>query len=371
MFSKNSLWLKGDLYSHFLDLKKFFNQSNEKDTALFTLPEKLYLQVNYAIDDLDYGKFHAKNIITTILYKPGFLNFSSLNLGTMKGRFEGNGTFTSSSAGETNVKSQGTLYDIDINELFYTFNNFTQNFIIAKNLRGLISGDYQMSISLDKKLNPLFNTLVVDSDIRIINGELLDFEPIKSLSGFIALSELEHIKFSSLHNSILIQNNKVYIPKMDINSSAFNITTSGTHGFDNYFEYKVKVNLFEILARKARKAKKENEEFGVVEDDGLGRTSLYLAITGTPDDYKIRYDKKEAANKVRNDLQKEKKVLKSILNEEFGLFKKDSLINKGKTSRPDNKFILDWGEEESIPAGKSIDTSKKKKEPEFEIIWDK
>jgi hypothetical protein len=158
---------------------------------------------------------------------------------------------------------------------------------------------------------------------------------------------------------------------MNINSSAFNITASGTHGFDNYFEYKVKVNFSEILAGKARKAKKENDEFGVVENDGSGGTSLYLAITGTPDNYKIRYDKKEAGNKIRNDLLNEKKVLKAILKEEFGLFNKDTVSNKQNNSKPGDKFILDWGEEENIPIDKNKEIKKNKKEPEFKVIWEK
>jgi hypothetical protein len=370
MFKKTSLWLKGDLYSHYFDLKKFVSKKNESDTILFKLPEKLYIQFNYATDGLDFGKFRAENIISTINYKPGFLAIPSLNLKTMKGKITANGILTMNANGSMNIKSQGILDKIDINELFYTFNNFTQKFIVEKNLRGLISGDIQLNIELNNKLKPDYSTLTLNSDIRIINGELLDFEPIKSLSGFVALSELEHIKFSSLQNSILIKDSKVYIPKMDINSSAFNITTSGIHGFDNYFEYKIKVNLSEILARKARKAKKENEEFGVVENDGSGGTSLYLAITGTPDNYKIRYDKKEAGIKIKNDLQNEKKVLKSILKEEFGFFKKDTVGNKLHNSKQENTFILDWGEEDNTPIDKK-ESKKTKEKPEFKMTWEK
>lgn len=367
IYKKTNLWLKGDLYSHNLDLKNLVSKKNKSDTTLFTLPEKLYIQFNYTTDVLGFGKFRAENISSTINYQPGLLVVSSLNLKTMKGRITANGILTKNANGRVIIKSQGIMDKIDINELFYTLNNFNQKFIVEKNLRGLISGDIQMNIELDKKLKPDYSTLTLNSEIAIINGELLDFGPIKSLSRFVALSELEHIKFLSLQNSILIKDSKVYIPKMDINSSAFNITTSGTHSFDNYFEYKVKVNLSEILAGKARKAKKENEDFGVVENDGSGGTSLYLAITGTSDNYKIRYDKKEAAIKIRNDLHNEKKVLKAILKEEFGLFKKDTVTNKQNQTKQGDTFILDWGEEENAP----VDKKDTKKEPEIKMIWDK
>jgi hypothetical protein len=370
LHKKTSLWLKGDVYSHYLDLKKLVSATAHKDTLSSVLPQKLYLKFNYAADSLIYGKFRAENITANIDYKPAVLSVSGLNLKTMKGRIESNGIITDDGKSKLSVKSQSNLDKIDITNLFYTFNNFAQNFIIDKNLRGLISGDLQMNILIDYDFNPDFATLTANSDIIISDGELVNFDPIKELSGFVELSELEHIKFSTLQNSILIKERKVYIPQMDINSSAFNITISGTHDFDNYFEYKLKVNLSEILAKKARMAKKENEEFGVVEKDNQDRTSIFLSITGTPDDYKIKYDKKEAVNKIRNDLQKEKKVLKTILKDEFGLFKNDSTINTLNKKEQKEKFIMEWGVENS----KSSDTTKKiiknKKGSDFEIEWE-
>jgi hypothetical protein len=189
----------------------------------------------------------------------------------------------------------------------------------------------------------------------------------------VELSELQHIKFSTLKNSVLINNEKVFIPQMDINSSAFNITLSGTHSFENYFEYKLRLSLSEILARKAKKAKKENEEFGVIEDDGAGRTNLYLSITGTPDDFKIKYDRKEAINKIKADLKEEKKLLKTILKEELGLFKKDTISSIVNPDNSQKQFKMDWEEENKIPAKQEIDpkTKKaKKKDPAFDITWD-
>ena len=90
--------------------------------------------------------------------------------------------------------------------------------------------------------------------------------------------------------------------------------------------------LSDILSKKARKAKKENNEFGVIEDDGLGRTSIYLSIKGTVDDYKISYDTKNVIQHIKEEFEEEKNNLKVILNEEFGWFKKDSVVIKSKDS---------------------------------------
>ncbi len=364
LFKKTSLWLRGDLYSHFLDLKKFIYTSG-KDTTKFFFPKKLYFLFNYATDSLEYGKFKAKNINSILNYTDGILTVSSLEMNTLKGRIKASGVVMQKVNGEMIIKNQSHLERMDINDLFYTFNDFGQKFIVSENLKGLISGNIDMRIITNNNFEPFYSTLSLNSDVIISNGELIDFEPIKELSRYIELSELEHITFSSLQNSIIIKDSKVFIPKMDIHSSAFNITTSGIHGFDNYFEYKVKVSLSELLAGKARKEKNENNEFGVVEDDGSGGMNLYLSITGTPDKYLVRYDKKEAMNDIRNNLQNEKKVIKTILKEEFRLFKRDTVGNLQKKIKSDEKFIMDWGEENG---SETNELKKKNKEEKTDII---
>jgi hypothetical protein len=117
---------------------------------------------------------------------------------------------------------------------------------------------------------------------------------------------------------------------MDIASNALNISASGTHTFDNEVDYHFELLLSDLLAKKARKTKKENEEFGVIEDDGLGKTRLFISMKGPVNKPVIAYDKKEMQQKFRNDLKNEKASMKQILKEEFGWFKKDSSLIKEK-----------------------------------------
>ena len=137
---------------------------------------------------------------------------------------------------------------------------------------------------------------------------------------------------------------------MEIKSSALNITCAGRHSFDNEIDYHIKVLLNDLLSKKAKKAKKENEEFGVVEDDGLGKTTLFISMTGTVDNPIIKYDRKEAVTKIKDDLKQEKQTLKTILREEFGWFKKDSAVTKDKKKEQkkdeEDKFIIKWDEDE-------------------------
>ena len=126
---------------------------------------------------------------------------------------------------------------------------------------------------------------------------------------YIEVNELKDVRFSKLSNTIEIKDEEIHIPKMEIKSSALDIILSGIHGFDNKVNYNFRVYLPELLANKTRKRKKENNEFGHVEDDGLGMW-LFLTMKGTIDDLIVRYDKKEAIKKIGEDIKEEKLFMK-------------------------------------------------------------
>jgi hypothetical protein len=276
----------------------------------------------------------------------------------MNGKVSGNGGVMLDGNSNLLVKGHTSLKKIDIKQLFYAFGNFGQNILRDNHLKGNLSGDIFVSCEWDNQMNFNKNTALVESNIEITNGELINFEPLQGLSKFISLAELKDIKFSTLKNQVFIRHQQIIIPQMDINSSAFNITGSGVHDFDNHYTYRINVLLSEVLARKAKQNKKENSEFGIVEDDGLGKTKIPLIIVGYNNDYKISYDTKGLKDIIKESMQGQKRELKNIFKEEFGMFKNDSTVTKPKTSQ---KFNLEWDEKPVQDKPKTEQTAKKKK----------
>jgi hypothetical protein len=224
---------------------------------------------------------------------------------------------------------------------FTSFQNFGQNFLIAENIAGTLSGSFSLLLPLDSLLNPQITSLTAEGKYVLVNGALLNFEPVKELSSFIELSELENIHFEKMENDFFIRNNYVYVPQMEVRSSAVDLSVNGKHSFDNDYEYHVKVLLSEILSRQRNKNRSNVTEFGEVEDDGLGRTSMLLKIVYKGEDVKVSYDMKAAANEVKSNLNSEKKTLKTILNQEYGWFKNDTAgMEKPAEKKP--RFKVTW-----------------------------
>jgi hypothetical protein len=288
-------------------------------------------------------------------------------LSTMNGTITTSGLVDGSDSAKLLVTCFSEVSRINISKMFEEFENFGQTNITDRNIRGNASAKIQFATVLSPELQMDMDKLYAGVDMAIDNGELNNVESMKSLSRFIELKELENVRFASLKNQIEIKNNVITVPKMEIKSNALNVVFSGTHTFDNDINYRIKLSLNELLSKKAKAAKKANDEFGEVTDDGLGRTNIFLLMTGNISNPVIKYDSKGAIQNVKQDLKVEKQNLKSILNEEFGLFRKDStLLNKEKIKKEDqSKFRIDWEEADKKEEKKILRPPKKDEEEDY------
>jgi len=141
---------------------------------------------------------------------------------------------------------------------------------------------------------------------------------MQKLSKFVDEKELANLKFSDLTNTIRISNRKVFIPEMEIKSSISVMSIMGTHTFDQEMDYKLKVPL------KNFRKKDSDEAFGAIQDEGSGKTTLFLTIKGNSKDYKIAYDKQAVRSKITQNLKKEKEEFKSLFRKKTAEVKPES-----------------------------------------------
>jgi len=346
----------------------FFNETpvaekSKRKPKAVNLPGDVGLDINFRIDSLTYKTFSSSKIVGVLNYKPKILTFKSLNMKSLNGLISGSCYLSQNRNRDLMAKGNFTVTNIDVNKAFRTFHNFGQSFLKAENIKGTLSGSLSLLFPLDSVLNFHIKTLAAEGNYHLVNGALINFDPVKQLSSFIELSELENISFDQLNNDFFIRNNYLFIPQMEVNSSAADLSVNGKHSFDNDYEYHVKILLSQILSKKRAKNKSNNTEFGVVEDDGLGRTSLLLKLIGKGEVAKVGYDMKAAGAQVKSNFKKEKQTLKTILNQEYGWYKSDSAASQ-KPAEKKSRFRITWDDEDTAKGSKNppvIKTQVKKK----------
>ncbi|MHC1706834.1 MAG: AsmA-like C-terminal region-containing protein [Bacteroidales bacterium] len=378
------LHVKASLSSPALNLKDIFIENTSGSEPTFTLlfPERWTGEVSLSLGKLEFKNFHGEKVKGNLRYAGRKLFVNQLSFNTAGGGFSCDASIDGTSNKYFDIAADVRLKKVNINRLFYNFGNFGQDYLVDENLKGIVSSDIQCSFRMSQKLEIDPSTIIASIDTYIEEGELINYQAITGLGKFIRVDDLSRVKFSTLNNTVYIKNKMVIIPSMDVVSDALNFTMSGTHSFNNELNYHFRLLLSDILWKKARKAKKENEEFGIEQEEESGKTTLFILLTGTVDKPVFKYDSKSLKGKIVSSFLNEKASLKESLKKEFSRTKKeqDSLTIREEhilKQQEDGKFVIDWENSlgDSLAAKKKEirkikKPEKKKEKSEFKVEWE-
>ena len=341
--TSNKISITGNLESVYVKLDELMTVNDINDTeknSVSIFPDWIELDLKTEIDQLSYQYFLAEQIEAGIEYENFTIKAKEVKMNTLNGKISGEIKLYERPYNYLKLYTNAHLEKINIRNLFTGFQNFGQEFIQDKHLKGEGTADIQLQSSWTPgyKFDP--SKLLLNSHLIIEKGELISFAPLLSLSSYVSVDELKDVKFSTLENTIKINNRNINIPGMEIQSSALSVFISGTHSFDNEIDYQIKLLLSELISKKARKRNNNLEKELVVEDDGLGKTTLYLKMDGTVDDPNIYFDKIRIKEKIKNEINNEKEEIKKII--------KEDVLNKSNDSTNKQilpKVILEWEDE--------------------------
>lgn len=339
---KDEIDVTGDLnstYIKFDELLTLKDLSEGKGTG--TMPTWINANLNTNITTFSYDDFIASEITGTLAYKNMTLTGENMLLNSLNGNIAGNFKFYESANNKLKLFSQLNLTRLNIRNAFLAFDNFKQDFITAKHIKGVGTAEIQMQSSWKPGFIFEEEELKVKSHLIIEKGELIHFKPLESLSDYVSLDDLKEVKFSTLENTIEIDNKVITIPTMEIKSSALSVFVSGTHTFEQEINYRIKLLLSELMSTKFRKknTRIKKTEFGEVEENGKIFNTIYFKMTGNSEDPNISFDGIRFREDVQKGITKEKETITNIIKEEILLNKEKEKVEEGQD------VIIEWDDE--------------------------
>lgn len=295
-----------DVHSNSLMLDELLSVENPNPSADFYsyhIPPNISLELNATVDDLKVRKFKAKNISGKMTVKEKMLQAEKLSFEAMGGLVKLKGRWQDLQKIGSDIDVSFVLAGINADSLFYSFENFNQDFITDRNISGEIYAESEAFLRLDSNLVFLPRSLNVRLRTNIINGELKDFQPLYSLEKYLDNADLSKVRFAELENQIHIQDQAIHLPMMPVGTNIIKFKIGGTHTFDQHINYKVVAP----LNRKQREDK--DERYGKVAEDQHGESLLFLSIAGTTDNFEVSLDKKALKQEIASDVKKEVREL--------------------------------------------------------------
>ena len=335
LINENKIELDGNVYSKTMNLKNIIgiDETKENGEDEFIMPNYLKLKLKSDIETLVYNNVYPNKIKGNFIFNNNSLSTKDLELNVFDGRLFLDGKFYKNEKNNFKLTSNIKLEKIDVKKAFSAFDNFGQYFIIDKHIKGLSSSNLICNMYWDPYLNLNYESIDVNSKIVIEKGELINFKPLESLSSYVKLKDLAHIKFSKLENEIKIKDKIISVPNMEINSSALSLIISGKHFFNQEYNYKVSLLLSELLAKRFRA---KSNSFNPNDSISPLKTNLQIRMKGTKDDSEIYFEKLKIKENIEQEIKKEIIDVKKIIAEE---------LNKKEKEEESEDLEIEWDDE--------------------------
>ena len=343
MASAGNLEVNCSVSSHQLlvsDLGKTTKQEKKESKGKsFVLPNNIRGKIHLNARSVTYEKHRFEQVTCPILIAGRTLDFPSLTVRNAGADIHGSLRISELEPERIEIKTSLSSSNIYFSPLFKEWDNFDQDVIHANQ----ISGRAQMEVDFYAPFNLIggidMNEMQVRAHMKVFNGHLKNVqsfndiaESLKTNTGKLVIgkknledfqTKLRDVAFSTLENTLQIQQGVITIPNMHIASSAMNLDLSGTHSFENKIDYRVKFDFRDLLGAD------RDSEFGTIVDDETG-LKIFLRMYGDLDNPTIEWDKSSKKQEIKEQWAQEKETVKSMLKSEFGVFKKDTTIDEYK-----------------------------------------
>lgn len=203
---------------------------------------------------------------------------------------------------------------IEMKELLTSFENFDQTFITSEHLNGRADIWSHSTIPYDAKGNIRTKEIVLRGAIEIKDGKLKDLKTLEDFSKYVHIEDLQEIHFNAFRNYMKIENGKVFLPVMFIQSSAINMSINGVHSFNQDILYNIKVNAGQTASNKLKK-KDPLKRFKPARKSGW--INLYYVLSGNVDNVKYEQDQKQVISSFEQSSAL-KESLRNYLVDRFG-----------------------------------------------------
>jgi hypothetical protein len=258
------------------------------------------MTLNAEIGHLRYHKYMIDDLrLKAAFSKNHQIRIEELKMHAAEGDFVISGLLNAENPERIYLDPIINVSHVNLDMLFFKFDNFGQDYLISENLHGHLDGKLNGHIRIHKDFAPILAESEIHMDLAILNGRLEHFSMFDAMSDYFADKNLEIVSFDTLANHLDLINGILSVPEMTINSSIGFIRLSGSQDMDLNMEYFVRVPWKLVTGAASSKLfgrKKEEvnpEQIDAIQYESTEKRTrfLNLRIKGNTEDFEVTLSK--------------------------------------------------------------------------------
>ncbi|MDB5247719.1 MAG: AsmA family protein [Segetibacter sp.] len=211
-------------------------------------------QANFRLDvkadALTYKRFSASNVKASVSLLNDNWILNNVSLQHAGGSMTISGALKEKSSKMYGADVKVNMQNVDVNKVFYAFDNFGQKGITAENLRGKLTSQVDVKMDIDRELEGTPSNMEGFVDFSLKNGALLHYEPLQKVQTIVFKKRnFDEIYFAELKNRFDIKDREIKINRMEIQSTVLTLFVEGVYSLRGNTDIVIQVPLSNIRKR--------------------------------------------------------------------------------------------------------------------------
>ncbi len=262
--------------------------------------DRLEARLQVDVKRFRFQKFRADNLRGKLVLTNKVLKINQVDMNTFGGTFQLRGQLDYLDQYPSRLRAWCSVQNAEVGGVFRAFGNFGQTTLTDQHLSGRWSSEGTFQSDLDRDYDLMPATMRGDLRVRLRNGELVGFEPMKRIQKFILKNRnFDHIRFATIANRFRLRGEDVEVDQMEIESSALTLYVGGRYSFADRTNLRIQVPLLNLRRR--------DSTYQLTRRDPTSLPSVFLTAVDDGDGVKIRLGKRERPEEVPADSSREAK----------------------------------------------------------------
>lgn len=239
----------------------------------------------------DYNFFDLKGQLRSSNNKIFHLDQLSIS-GKSGGYLAFHGQFNVANPHMYTFSAEMDIQEMNIDDLDIEMQTGDTIYTLKENFDGIVSADGMAEIFITPDLKVDMPTTTAIFNVRIEDGALINFSPLKAAAKFLDNKDLNYVTFATLQNSfpLTLIDSKIIVPLMNVESSLGQMLIEGEQGLNKSFLYLLRIPPY--LARSAAKSVlidgREREEEDQIQEMERGNFyNMTVWSNGVESDFKL------------------------------------------------------------------------------------
>jgi len=337
--------------------------------AVFEVPEKVDISISGSVGKILYDRMTLTKASGNLQVKDETVYINNLKANMLEGVGYINGSYSTKGKGKPKFAFNNDLRNIDIKETFKHINSFKILAPIAQFLSGKITTEISLDGDLNDDMFPDISSLSGDGLASLLQGTLVNFEPVTKIANELQIDKLKKIDIVNLKTFFSFKDGRVEVKPFNFTQEDIDFNVAGSHGFDQTLAYDIEALVpSSILGASATSM--INSLINQVKGQGINlempeTVPVKLRLGGTIKNPKIETDFGEVFGNASNAVKDKAKMIADSLKNvaaEKAKATMDSFKIRGEKEAQKLK------EEAQEKAKKELDAAKKKAQEEADKL---